>query len=237
MSRKKIAASRPSQPRGSGGAAPGPAAGPAVHIPREHYYEGYDDLQRFISYHHQAKLAMSLHCRSILELGVGNKTVANYLAQHGFDVGTCDLDGSLEPGAVADVRNLPFHDGSYDLVMACEILEHIPWNDFERALREIHRVCRTSALVSVPHVARVFGALYRVPLGGRAIGWAVTRVPLLFESVRHSGDLYREHEWEMGRRGSSARQVRNAFRRYFTITRELRHPLSSYHHFFVLEKP
>ena len=205
-------------------------------MPREHYYDGYDDLQRFISYHHQAELAMSLRCGSILEIGVGNKTVANYLAQHGFHVGTCDFDGSLAPGTVADVRDLPFEDGSYDLVMACEILEHIPWNDVDRALSEIHRVCRTSALVSVPHHARLFGALYRVPLAGRAIGWAVTRMPLLFESVRHSGDLYWEHAWEMGRKGSSARQVRNAFRRYFTITRELRHPLSSYHHFFVLAK-
>jgi SAM-dependent methyltransferase len=52
--------------------------------------------------------------------------------------------------ARADALALPFPDGSFDHVIAAEVLEHIP--DDERAMREIARVLRPggSAAVSVP---------------------------------------------------------------------------------------
>lgn len=54
-------------------------------------------------------------------------------------------------GAVrADALSLPFPDGSFDHVIAAEVLEHIP--DDRRAMREIARVLRPggTAAVSVP---------------------------------------------------------------------------------------
>ena len=39
-------------------------------------------------------------------------------------------------------------DGEYDLVLAIEVLEHVP--EPERALREIARVCRGQVVLSVP---------------------------------------------------------------------------------------
>jgi len=207
-----------------------------LQVPREHYFDGYDNLHRFVCYYHQIRLATALDQRRILEIGVGNKTVADYLERNGLDVDTCDLDRDLEPDVVADIKDLPFEEGSYDVVMACEVLEHLPWSDLDKALREMHRVCRTYALVSVPHVLRFFNLLFGVPLVGKVVGYALTRVPLFLHSIKHSGKLYWAHEWEMGRKGSSGRKLRRAFRRYFPIKQELRHPLDSFHHFFVLEK-
>ena len=48
----------------------------------------------------------------------------------------------------ASVYELPVADGAYDLVIACEILEHL--EDPPRALQEIERVCNGHILVSVP---------------------------------------------------------------------------------------
>jgi len=48
----------------------------------------------------------------------------------------------------ADVYNLPFADQSFDLVLACEVLEHL--DQPERALREIARVSRRDVIVTVP---------------------------------------------------------------------------------------
>ena len=53
--------------------------------------------------------------------------------------------------AVADVRSLPFRDGSFDAIYSMGTIEHFP--DSETALREMHRVLRPGgrAVVGVPN--------------------------------------------------------------------------------------
>jgi 2-polyprenyl-3-methyl-5-hydroxy-6-metoxy-1,4-benzoquinol methylase len=50
--------------------------------------------------------------------------------------------------SVADASALPFASHSFDLVIALEVLEHVP--DPRRALREIARVCDGWVILSVP---------------------------------------------------------------------------------------
>lgn len=50
--------------------------------------------------------------------------------------------------AVQDAENLRFSDNSFDLVIACEVLEHVP--NPRRALAEIHRVTKRTVILSVP---------------------------------------------------------------------------------------
>jgi SAM-dependent methyltransferase len=57
---------------------------------------------------------------------------------------------------VASVVDLPLRDGSYDVVACFEVLEHIPWAFFPAALREIARVCRRYAIISLPDARRIF---------------------------------------------------------------------------------
>ncbi len=63
-----------------------------------------------------------------------------------------ELEGEAPDGASAgvqhgDVREMPFETGSFDRVIASEILEHIP--DDEAAMAEIARVTRPGGLVAV----------------------------------------------------------------------------------------
>lgn len=51
-------------------------------------------------------------------------------------------------GAQGSVDHLPFPDRSIDLVLAIEVLEHVP--DPDRALAEIARVARGDVVLSVP---------------------------------------------------------------------------------------
>ncbi|MGE5282681.1 MAG: class I SAM-dependent methyltransferase [Chloroflexota bacterium] len=51
--------------------------------------------------------------------------------------------------SVASVTDLPFGDGSFDLVLCLEVLEHLP--EPGAALDELARVSRGDAIVSVPH--------------------------------------------------------------------------------------
>ena len=59
-------------------------------------------------------------------------------------------DGSLR-AAAADVRSLPFRDGSFDAIYSMGTIEHFP--ESETALREMYRVLRPGgrAVVGVPN--------------------------------------------------------------------------------------
>ena len=50
--------------------------------------------------------------------------------------------------ASASIYDLPFDDDQFDTVICCEVLEHL--DDPETGLREVARVCRQQALISVP---------------------------------------------------------------------------------------
>jgi len=50
---------------------------------------------------------------------------------------------------VGDLREMPYDDDSFDLVMCLEVLEHLP--DPHRGLCELRRVTSAHCLVSVPH--------------------------------------------------------------------------------------
>lgn len=97
--------------------------------------------------------------QSILEVGVGEGEVAQLVRQRfpgarfvGIDLTDDALVQSWQErqlaGAFADIAALPFADATFDLVLAIEVLEHVP--DPPRALAEIARVGRADVVVSVP---------------------------------------------------------------------------------------
>lgn len=48
-------------------------------VPKEHYFEGYDEKARWISYWHQINEVLKTNARTVLEVGIGNGTVSDYL--------------------------------------------------------------------------------------------------------------------------------------------------------------
>lgn len=54
-------------------------------------------------------------------------------------------------GMRASSANLPFRDRSFDVVLCCEVLEHLPKEVFQRTLDEMARVARKYILISVPY--------------------------------------------------------------------------------------
>jgi len=56
------------------------------------------------------------------------------------------------PATVADVERLPFADGSFDVVICCETLEHVP--NPVSAINELARVCRGRVVVTIPWIER-----------------------------------------------------------------------------------
>ena len=70
----------------------------------------------------------------------------------GVDLPDPELAGHWDAGAFeplfGDIGRLPFPEDAFDLVLAIEVLEHVPFP--ELALAELHRVARRDLVVSVP---------------------------------------------------------------------------------------
>ncbi len=207
--------------------------------PSHYFKKKYVDVNRFISYFYQIDLvtacAQDKNAR-VLEIGVGNGTVSDYLRRSGFTAVTCDIDKELRPDYVADIRVLPFRDGDFDIVTAYEVLEHLPFEDFERAVAELKRVSRQWVLISLPYHSTGFEIVMKFPftrsIFGRSFLDFFLRIPLVF---RRAG-ARAQHHWEIDLARYSLRRIRRIIGRHFTASREVRPPLHSYHYFFVLQK-
>jgi ubiquinone/menaquinone biosynthesis C-methylase UbiE len=98
--------------------------------------------------------------RRIFEVGVGEGEVAGRISERypSAFVAGLDLpdDGLAEhwrarhlSAAFGDIGALPFPDRTFELVLAIEVLEHVP--DPDRAVAEIARVASGEVVLSVPH--------------------------------------------------------------------------------------
>jgi SAM-dependent methyltransferase len=96
---------------------------------------------------------------SVLEVGVGEGEVSGRVRDRypgarfvGVDLPDDDLATHWRRrglhGAFADIAHLPFGDDAFDLVLAIEVLEHVP--DPVAALTELGRVARSYLVLSVP---------------------------------------------------------------------------------------
>jgi SAM-dependent methyltransferase len=97
--------------------------------------------------------------RRVLEIGAGEGAIAERVGRRfsgalviGLDLEDDRLVSQWRerglPGAFADAAALPFAPDSFDLVLAIEVLEHLP--DPGAALEEIRRVARGPVVMSVP---------------------------------------------------------------------------------------
>jgi len=106
------------------------------------------------------RFVVPLGVGSVLDVGCGEGVVLKSLEKH-LQRSTCvaiDLDpveaadaARNLPGChiqVSSAYELPFRGASFELVMCCEVLEHV--DDPERALKELTRVASKHVLLSVP---------------------------------------------------------------------------------------
>ena len=95
----------------------------------------------------------------VVEIGAGEGRITERLVERfptatvvGLDLPDTNLaeewDEIEVPMFFGDATRMPFVDDSIDLVVGLEVLEHVPQP--ERALADIARVCRGTAILSVP---------------------------------------------------------------------------------------
>ena len=210
---------------------------PMPQVKEGHYHKmRYLTLERWISYYFQIKETMRMEAATLLEIGVGNGIVASVLRSFGVQVTTCDFDVAVHPDIVADVRKIPVQDGAFDAVMACQILEHLPWEEVPAALSELARVTKRYAIISLPCRSTGWSWMMKLPgmqtLFRRTYAYGHLQWPIRFPGFAESG----QHYWEIDTWQVSVRDVKRLMAGYFEIKRVFRPPMNAYHVFFVLEK-
>ena len=75
-------------------------------------------------------------------ISVSGVDVSNYAIEHAME----DVQSNVQ---VADARNLPFADNSFDVVIAINTIHNLEREDCAKALREIERVSRKGSFITV----------------------------------------------------------------------------------------
>lgn len=97
---------------------------------------------------------------SVLDVGCGKgfmlhdfKELMPKLEIAGLDVSQYAIEHAIETVKpmlrIGDARELPYKDNSFDLVIAINTVHNLPPGECEQALREIQRVSRTHAFITV----------------------------------------------------------------------------------------
>ena len=175
-----------------------------------HYGAGYLSHERWISYVHQISALADMAPRSVLEVGVGPGVKATMVAAAfpGCAYVGVDIDAMLASDVRADVRDLPFRDGQFDAAFCCQVLEHIPYEDFLTGLGELKRVTRGRVVISLPDMRPFVYLRARPPASRRFLPWLWRGISLPAWPPRtHSFEAHGQHHWEIGTRGYPLRRI------------------------------
>ncbi len=198
-----------------------------------HYFNlKYDSKERWISYWYQIKEVVKTKPSNVLEIGVGNRLVSDQLKKIGIKLTTCDFDKDLRPDFVADVRKLPLKNNSFDTVLCAEVLEHLPYGDFRKALNEIRRVCKNYVILTLPHFS-----LTNIYLGVKIIPFISIKEFTIKIDYPFRHKFTGEHYWEIGKKSYPLSQVTAQIEKCgFKIENDYYPKENPYHHFFILKK-
>lgn len=193
----------------------------------------YDSKRRFVSYWHQIQEVLACNPQHVLEVGVGTRFVSRYLLARGISITTCDIDADTRPDVVASVTKLPFFDNTFDTVIACEILEHLPYEESLKALQELHRVTSQWLILSLPDATPAAAIQFPIPYV-KKVKWLLS-IPALFPRAHRI--TKHGHHWEIGKRGYPLAHIKNDFSSAgFILIKTYRVFENPYHRFFVGKK-
>lgn len=200
-------------------------------VSKEHYYQGYDTKERWMSYWHQINEVLNSGGKSVLEVGIGNGTVADYLRRSGLEVTTVDIDPALKPDYVCSVTELSnhFEKNSFDTILCAEVLEHIPFEYFETSLESLQKVAKNFVILSLPHFGIKLRFSFKVPL--------VKEKNILIKLPYPRGHRFDgQHYWEIGKKGYPLNKILRIISKFFKIEKYYLVSENPYHMFFVLKK-
>ncbi len=201
-----------------------------------HYGTAYLSRERWMSFVYQVTSIADLRPRAVAEIGVGPGVVANMVAATfpGCEYVSIDIDPALQPKVCASVTALPFRDGQFDASFCCQVLEHLPFDQFLPALTELRRITSNRVVISLPDVTPF--VYLRAPGLRRLLPWLWRGIDLPGLPAEHDFAAHGQHHWEIGKKGYPVRRILGEIAKAgFRRPRHFRMVERPYWHFFLLD--
>ncbi len=201
-----------------------------VQVPNAHYnFFNYISAERWMSYRHQLELIMKSGCKKILIIGLGDNIIPAILKAEGFDVETCDIDETLKPDHLQSLTELDLKGRTYELVLCCQVLEHIPFEQIENVLTKLQQITKNQLIISLPEKALRVSFMMKFP---RIKNFYLNLViPLFFKPHRFDG----QHYWELGTLENYRKLFLDTAGKKFSLASAYRFKPNPYHHFFIFK--
>lgn len=214
-------------------------------------------FRKLQSHFMQIYLVLKLKPKKVLEFGIGSRFVSNILKQY-CELTTSDINEATKPDIICDISNpndlSQFEDNYFDLVMVCEVLEHISYDKIEEVLKSLKRISSKYVLISVPNQSNYLNlTLFKhgfeqflfssfISLIKR-INYMFNKIFKIFNKFHYrlvkNKRLFKfngQHHWELGIDKYSEKSFRKLLKKYFIIEQEGRLRENPWHHFFLLKK-
>lgn len=127
-----------------------------------------EGVVKFVARYIQRRVGIELYekkkgFKKILDLGCGNGRHIVFLSEQGFDVYGIDISAEAIEIASAwttkiglkanlrtgDIKELPYENDSFDVIISYGVLDHILFSDAKKAMQEIRRVCLPGGYIFV----------------------------------------------------------------------------------------
>ena len=145
-------------------------------LSRDTYFSDlYFSMPQLCSFSHQLHHIWSMKPKNVLEIGIGNGFISEFLKRAGISVTTADINQNLNPDICAPLNELSrnLNGRKFDLIICCEVLEHMPLSELDNSLSYL-RELGDRLFMTLPNANRTFGigGLSFIPkLGSRIINF------------------------------------------------------------------
>ena len=182
---------------------------------------------------------IDLEPAAILEIGEGSGIVRNCVSFLVKEYKTLDINKKLNPDFLSDLRDFKNEiKEKFQCVIAADILEHLPFSDLEKSVRNIYDYVSKGgrAIITIPHRRSHF--LFMVPdykphVVTIPTGF-LTPVSFYQRFIKRIISIDAHHCWEIGDGRIKRSDVESAFRKTGFKINKFRKLL--YVDFWVLEK-
>lgn len=200
-------------------------------LSKESYFsEKYFGMEQLSSLIHQIHDISKLSPNSLIEIGLGNGFTSSFLKRSGVDVTTVDINKNLEPDICAPICDLDKHldDGTkYDLAVCCEVLEHIPFDEFEENIKMLRKYSNMLYL-TLPNYKPSYGisGFIRLPKFRKLFG--------IFIDIPKKKVLDKAHFWEIGSsKETTKKSILKILNKHYNTASVNRQPLKPNHIAFI----
>ncbi len=197
-----------------------------------YYSSSYFEKKQIFSQIHQFELIKKHADKKILEIGPGNGLTSFLIKSSGYDLKTFDINENLKPDVCGDITQIEeyFTNSEFDTILCCEVLEHLPFDEFESIIEKLSQITTRTIILSLPQNKKNF---LDIDISLRFLHSRSFN----FNALQRYGNnkLPDQHFWEVGSSKTTlAKQLESILAKYTHILKKESYYANRYHIFYVL---